>query len=118
MDIPRRQLLHMAAGAAVLPVFLRSAQARPYPSRPVRIVSGFAAGGAGDTVIRLMAQWLSEQLEQSFVIENRPGAGGNIGTEVVVRAPADGHTLLVVASSSAINATLYDKLSFNFIRDI
>jgi tripartite-type tricarboxylate transporter receptor subunit TctC len=118
MNIPRRQFLRLATGAAVVPAFLRSAQARPYPSRPVRIVSGFAAGSAGDIVLRVMAPWLSERLGQSFFIENRPGAAGNIGTEIVARAPADGYTLLVVVSSSAINATLYDKLSFNFIRDI
>lgn len=118
MSIPRRQFLRLATGAAAVPAFLRSAQALSYPSRPVRIVFGFAAGSAGDIVVRVMAPWLSERLGQSFFVENRPGAAGNIGTEIVARAPADGYTLLVVVSSSAINATLYDKLSFNFIRDI
>src|SRR5262245_38982818 len=118
MKLPRRQFLSLITSAAALPTLSRIAHARSYPSRPVRIITGFTPGGAGDTVVRLMAQWLSERLGQSFVVENRPGAGGNIATEVVVRASADGHTLLMVASSHAINATLYDKLNFNFIRDI
>ena len=120
MKLPRRrQFLHLAAGAAALPAVSRFAWAQAYPSRPVRIVVGFAAGGATDIVARLMGQWLSERLGQPFVIENRPGAGGNIGTEAVVRAPPDGYTLLCwSATTNAINATLYDKLNFNFIRDI
>jgi tripartite-type tricarboxylate transporter receptor subunit TctC len=108
----------MAAGAAALPAISRVARAETYPSRPVRIILGFAAGGPADMLARLMGQWLSERLGQQFVIENRPGAGSNIGTEVVVRALADGYTLLMVGTPGAINATLYDKLNFNFIRDI
>ena len=119
MKLPhRRQFLHLAAGAAVLPSVSRIARAQVYPSRPVRVIVGFTPGSAPDIVARLVSQWLSERLGQQFLVENRPGAGGNIGTEVVVRAPADGYTLLLVASSHAINATLYDKLNFNFIRDI
>jgi tripartite-type tricarboxylate transporter receptor subunit TctC len=118
MPLPRRQFLRLAASAAVLSSVSRSASAQSYPSRPVRIVVGFAAGGAPDTIGRLMAQWLSERLGQQFVIENRPGAGSNIGTEAVVRAPPDGYTLLMVAPPNAVNATLYDKLNYNFIRDI
>ena len=118
MKLPRRQFLHLAAGAAALPAASRIARAQAYPSRPVRIVVPFAAGGATDIIARLIGQWLSERLGQQFVIENRPGAGSNIGTEVVVNAPPDGYTLLLVGASSAINATLYEKLSFNFLRDI
>ena len=119
MKLPhRRQLLHLAAGAAALPAASRIARAQAYPSRPARIVVPFAAGGATDIIARLIGQWLSERLGQQFVIENRPGAGSNIGTEVVVNAPPDGYTLLLVGASSAINATLYEKLSFNFLRDI
>ena len=118
MKFPRRQFLHLAAGAAVLPAVSRFAWAQTYPARPVRIIVGFAAGGANDIVARLMGQWLSERLGQPFVIENRPGAGSNIATEAVVRAPPDGYTLLLVGPANAINATLYDKLNFNFIRDI
>jgi len=118
MKFPRRQFLQLAAGVAALPTLARIAQAQSYPSRPVRIITGFAAGGATDILARLTSQWLSERLGQPFVIENRPGAGGNIATEFVVRAPADGYTLLLVGPNSAINATLYDKLNFNFIRDI
>jgi tripartite-type tricarboxylate transporter receptor subunit TctC len=118
MPLPRRQFLRLAASAAVLSSVSRSASAQSYPSRPARIVVGFAAGGAPDTIGRLMAQWLSERLGQQFVIENRPGAGSNIGTEAVVRAPPDGYTLLMVAPPNAVNATLYDKLNYNFIRDI
>ena len=119
MKLPRRrQFLHLAAGAAALPAVSRFAWAQAYPTRPVRIVVGLAAGGASDIVARLMGQWLSERLGQPFVIENRPGAGSNIATEAVVRAPPDGYTLLLVAAANAINATLYDKLNFNFIRDI
>jgi len=118
MKFPRRQFLHLAAGAAALPAVSRIARAQTYPSRPVRIIVSFAAGSSTDIVARLMGQWLSDQIGQQFIIENRPGAGGNIGTEVVVRATADGHTLLLVDASGAINATLYEKLNFNFIRDI
>ena len=118
MKLPRRKFLHLAAGAAALPAASRIARAQAYPSRPARIVVPFAAGGATDIIARLIGQWLSERLGQQFVIENRPGAGSNIGTEVVVNAPPDGYTLLLVGASSAINATLYEKLSFNFLRDI
>jgi tripartite-type tricarboxylate transporter receptor subunit TctC len=118
MKLPRRNFLHLAAGAAALPVVSRIARAQTYPSRPVRIVVGLAPGGATDIVARLMGQWLSERLGQQFVIENRPGAGTNIATEMVVRAPPDGYTLLLVSGAHTVNATLYDKLSFNFIRDI
>jgi tripartite-type tricarboxylate transporter receptor subunit TctC len=119
MKLPhRRRFLHLAAGAAALPAASRIARAQAYPSRPARIVVPFAAGGATDIIARLIGQWLSERLGQQFVIENRPGAGSNIGTEVVVNAPPDGYTLLLVGASSAINATLYEKLSFNFLRDI
>ena len=118
MKLPRRSFLHLAAGAAALPAVSRIARAQTYPTRPVRIVVGFAAGGGADIVARLIGQWLSERLGQQFIIENRPGAGSNIATEAVVRAPPDGYTLLLVTSPNAINATLYDKLNFNFIRDI
>jgi tripartite-type tricarboxylate transporter receptor subunit TctC len=118
MRIPRRRFLHLAAGAAALPVVPRIAKAQTYPTRPVRVVIGFPAGGSPDVVVRLVGQWLSERLGQQFVVENRPGAGGNLGTEVVVRAPPDGYTLLMAGSPNAINATLYEKLNFNFIRDI
>jgi tripartite-type tricarboxylate transporter receptor subunit TctC len=119
MKIPhRRQFLHLAAGTAALQVFSRVAWAQAYPTRPVRIIVGFPAGSTTDILARLMGQWLSERLGQPFVVENRPGAGGNVGAEMAVRAPADGYTLLLVASNYAINATLYDKLNYNFIRDI
>jgi tripartite-type tricarboxylate transporter receptor subunit TctC len=118
MKLPRRRFLHLAAGAAALPALLRTARAQTYPTRPVRIIVTATTGGANDIVARLMGQWLSERLGQSFIVENRPGGGSNTGTEVVVRAQPDGYTLLLVDSSAAINATLYDKLSFNFIRDI
>jgi tripartite-type tricarboxylate transporter receptor subunit TctC len=114
----RRQFLHLAAGVAALPAASRIAWAQGYPSRPVRIIVGYAPGGSTDISARLMGQWLSERLGQPFIIDNRPGAGSNVATEGVVRAPADGYTLLLVSVSNAINATLYDKLSFNFIRDI
>jgi tripartite-type tricarboxylate transporter receptor subunit TctC len=118
MKLPRRRFLHLAAGAAGLPAVSRFGWAQTYPSRPVRIIVGLAAGGGADIMARLMGQWLSERLGQQFVIENRPGAGTNIATEAVVRAPPDGYTLLLVNAPAAINATLYEKLSFNVIRDI
>ena len=118
MKLPRRKFLHLAAGAAALPAASRFAWAQAYPTRPVRLIVPIAPGGATDIVGRLIGQWLSERVGQQFVIENRPGAGTTIGTEVVVRAPADGYTLLLVSSDSATSATLYEKLSFNFIRDI
>jgi tripartite-type tricarboxylate transporter receptor subunit TctC len=118
MKLPRRQFLHLAAGVAALLAGSRFARAQTYPSRPVRIVVGFAAGGPNDILARLIGRWLSEQLGQQFVIENRPGAGSNIATETVVRAAPDGYTLLLVGTPNAINATLYDKLNFNFIHDI
>jgi tripartite-type tricarboxylate transporter receptor subunit TctC len=118
MKVPRRRFLHLAAGCAALPLISRVARAQTYPSRPVRVIVGFTPGSAPDIVARLMGQWLSERLGQQFLVENRPGAGGNIGTEMVVRAPADGSTLLLVGAPNAINTTLYDKLSFDFLRDI
>jgi tripartite-type tricarboxylate transporter receptor subunit TctC len=118
MRFPRRHFLHLAAGAAVLPAMPRLARAQSYPARPVRWIVGFAAGGPQDIVARLLAQQLSERLGQQFVIENRAGAGGNIGTEAVVRSPADGYTMLMIGPSATINATLYDNLSFVFLRDI
>jgi len=118
MKLPRRNFLHLAAGAAALPAVPRLAWARAYPTRPVRIIISTAAGGTGDILARLLGQWSSERLSQPFVVENRPGGGTNIGTEAVVRAPADGYTLLLVAPPNASNATLYQKLNFNFIRDI
>ena len=118
MKRPRRTFLHLAAGAAALPTTSRFAWAQAYPTRPVRIIVPFPAGQATDTIARLMGQWLLERLGQPFIIENRPGAGGNIGTESVVRATPDGYTLLLVGLSNAMNATLYKKLNFNFIRDI
>ena len=119
MKLPhRRKFLHLAAGAAALPAFSRFAWAQSYPARPVKIIVGQAAGSGSDTFARLIGQFLSERLGQQFVIENRPGAAGNIATEAVVRAPPDGYTLLLVNSANAVNATLYDKLNFDFIRDI
>ena len=118
MKLPRRAFLHLAAGAAALPAISRIARAQSYPTRPVRIIVPFPAGLASDTVARLVSQSLSERLGQPFVIENRTGAGGNIGTESVVRATPDGYTLLLVGLSNAMNATLYKKLNFNFIREI
>src|SRR5262249_5512237 len=118
MNLPRRRFLHLAAGAATLPAISRFARAQAYPTRPVRVIVPFAPACDTDLVACLMGQWLSERLGQSFVIENRPGAGTNIGTEAVVHAPADGYTLLLVSPPSAINATLYDKLNFNFLPDI
>ena len=118
IKLPRRTFLNLAAGAAALPAVSRIARAQAYPTRPVRIIVGFAAGGTTDILARLIGQWLSERLGQPFVIENRPGAGTNIGTEMVVRAPPDGYTLLLVPTANAVNATLYGKLNFDFIRDI
>jgi tripartite-type tricarboxylate transporter receptor subunit TctC len=118
MKLPRRQFLHLAAGAAALPGVPRFAWVQTYPTRPIRWVVGFVPGGATDIIARLMGQWLSERLGQSVVIENRPGAGSNIATEVVVNAPADGYTLLLVGPTHTVNATLYERLNYNFIRDI
>ena len=118
MKLPRRKFLHLAGSAAALPAVSRIAWAQAYPARPVRIIVGFPPGGPGDIVTRLMGQWLSERLGQPFIVENRAGAAGNIGTEAVVRAPADGYTLLLTTVSNAVNTTLYDKLNFNFIRDV
>ena len=118
MKIPRRQFLQLAGAVAALPVASRISWAQAYPSRPVRLIAASAAGGMQDTLARLMGQWLSERLGQPFVIENRPGAGGNIATEAVVKAPPDGYTLLLVGLANATNATLHDKLNYNFIRDI
>jgi tripartite-type tricarboxylate transporter receptor subunit TctC len=118
MKLPRRQFLHLAAGAAALPAVSRIATAQTYPTRPVHIVVGAPPGGAPDIAARLMAQWLSERLGQTFIVENRPGASGNIATEGVARATPDGYTLLVVISANTVNTTLFDNLKFNFIRDI
>jgi tripartite-type tricarboxylate transporter receptor subunit TctC len=117
MKLLRRQFLHLAAGAAALPAISRSAWGQTYPTRPVRIIVGFGPGGVADITARLIAQWLSERLGQPFIVENRPGAGSNLGTDAVVRAQPDGNTLLLATSANAVNATLYDKLNFNFIRD-
>jgi tripartite-type tricarboxylate transporter receptor subunit TctC len=114
----RRHFLRLAVGAVALPAVPLVAQVQTYPAKPVRLVVGYAAGGVNDILARLMGQWLSEHLGQPFVIENKPGAGSNIATETVVRSSADGYTLLVVSAANAINATLYDKLNFNFLRDI
>ena len=115
MKLPhRRRFLHLAAGTAALPAVSRIAWAQTYPTRPVRLIVPVGPAGATDITARLVGQWLSERLGQQFIIENRPGAGSNIGTEAVVRAPADGYMLLMVGPSNAINATLYDKLNFNF----
>jgi tripartite-type tricarboxylate transporter receptor subunit TctC len=118
MKLPRRQFLHLAAGVAALPAISRIATAQAYPTRPVRIVVGFPPGGAPDIVARLMGQWLSDRLGQQFVIDNRPGAASNTGTEIVAKSPADGYTLLIVVSTNAVNAALYTNLNFNFVRDI
>jgi tripartite-type tricarboxylate transporter receptor subunit TctC len=118
MKLPRRKFLHLAAGAAAFPVATRIASAESYPSRPVHIIVGFPPGGATDINARLIGQWLSERLGQPFIIENRPGAGSNIGTELVAHAVPDGYTVLLAGPPTAINATLYEKLNFNFIRDI
>ena len=118
MKLPRRKFLHLAVGAAALPSVSRTARTQAYPLRPVRIIVGFPAGGSGDTIARLMGQRLSERLGRPFVVENRPGAGTNIATEAVVKSAPDGHTLLMVSPAHAINATLYEKLNFHFLRDI
>jgi tripartite-type tricarboxylate transporter receptor subunit TctC len=118
VKLPRRRFLHLAASAAALPTVSRIAWAQAYPSRPVRLIVPVAPGGASDITARLMGQWLSERLGQPFIIENRPGGGNSIGTEAVVRAPADGYTLLLCGIFNATNATIYDKLNYNFIRDI
>jgi tripartite-type tricarboxylate transporter receptor subunit TctC len=118
MKLLRRNFLHLAAGAAALPAVSRITWAQAYPARPVRIIVGFAPGQAIDIVTRMIGQWLSEQLGEQFIIENRPGAGGNIATEAVVRAPPDGYTLLAIGSNNLINATLYQQLNYNFIQDI
>src|SRR5262249_33580339 len=115
MKLPRRQFLHLAASTAALPAVSRIAWTQAYPSRPVRSVVGRTAGSASDILARLVGQWLSERLGQQFVVENRPGAGTNLAAEAVVRSAPDGYTLLLAASPNAINASLYDKLSFNFI---
>ena len=118
MKLPHRKFLHLAAGAAALPAVSRVAWAQTYPTRPVRLIVPVAPAGVSDITARLIGQWLSERLGQPFIIENRPGAGNSIGTEAVVRAPADGYTLLLVGGFNAVNATFYDKLNYNFIRDI
>jgi tripartite-type tricarboxylate transporter receptor subunit TctC len=118
MKLPRRKFLHLVAGTAALPAVSRFARAQTYPTRPVHLIEAFGAGTSPDLIARLMGQWLSERLGQPFVIENRPGASGNIAAEAVVRASPDGYTLLLVAATNALNATLYDKLNFNFISDI
>jgi tripartite-type tricarboxylate transporter receptor subunit TctC len=118
MRLCRRQFLHLAAGATTLPAVSRIARAQIYPTRPVRIIVGFPAGGVTDITARVTGQWLSERLGQQFVIENRPGAATNIATEAVIRAPADGYTLLLANATNAINATLYERLNFDFIRDV
>jgi tripartite-type tricarboxylate transporter receptor subunit TctC len=118
MKLPRRKFLHLAAGVTALPAVSHIARAQAYPSRPVRFVVGFAPGGGGDLATRLMAQWLSDRLGQQFVVENRVGASSNLAIEQVVRAPADGYTLIQLNVANAINASLYDKLSFNVLRDL
>jgi tripartite-type tricarboxylate transporter receptor subunit TctC len=118
MKLPRRNFLHLAAGAAALPAMSRIARAQAYPARPVRWVVGTVAGSSPDTFARLIGQWLSDRLGRPFIIENRPGAGTNIATGLVVGAPPDGYTLLFITSANSINATLYEKLNFSFIRDI
>src|SRR6516225_9060029 len=118
MRLSRRKFFHLAAGAAFSPAASPIAGAQAYPTHPVRIIVGFAAGGAPDILARLFGQWLSERLGQPFVIENRTGAGGNLATEAVVQAPPDGHTLLLTSLGNAVNASLYDHLNYNFLRDI
>jgi tripartite-type tricarboxylate transporter receptor subunit TctC len=118
LNLPRRRFLYLAGGAAALPALSRIASAQAYPTRPVRLIIGYPPGGSADITARLIGQWLSERLGQPFVVESRPGAGTNIATETVVNAPPDGYTLLLVAPANAINATLYEKLNHNFMRDI
>ena len=118
MKLPRRRFLYLAAGAAALPFAPHVARAQAYPTRPVRVVVAFAAGGPNDIIARLFGQWLSERIGQQIIVENRPGAGGTIGTEAVVNSPADGYTLLLSSPANAIHATLYEKLNYNFMRDI
>src|SRR5437016_13599834 len=118
MTFPRRQFLRLAGAAVALPAVSRMARAQVYPSRQIRLIIGYPPGGSADITARLIAQWLSERLGQPVVVESRPGGGTNIATEAVVRAPPDGYTLLLVAPANAINATLYDKLNYNFIRDV
>src|SRR6476660_2088194 len=118
MKLSRRHVLRLTAGAAALPSLSDLARTQAYPVRPVRLIVGLAPGGSADILARLIGQWLSERLGQQFVVDNRPGAGGNIAAESIVNAPADGHSLLLFGPSSAVNATLYDNLNFNFIRDI
>jgi tripartite-type tricarboxylate transporter receptor subunit TctC len=118
MTLPRRRFLHLAAAAAAVPAAATIARAQSYPTRPVRIIIGYTPGGSADITARLMGQWLTERLGQSFVVESRPGGGTNIATEAAVRAPADGYTLFLVAPANAINTTLYEKLNYDFIRDI
>ena len=118
MKLSRRSLLHLSAGAVALPALSRRARAQTYPARPIRLIIGYTPGGSADITARLTGQWLSERLGQSVIVESRPGGGTNIATEAVVRAPPDGYTLLLVAPANAINATLYDKLNFDFLRDI
>jgi tripartite-type tricarboxylate transporter receptor subunit TctC len=118
LKLPRRRFLHLAAAATTLPAASRFAWAQAYPTRPVRIIAPTGPGGAPDIIARLIGPWLSQRLGQQFVVENRPGSGNNIGTEAVVRAVPDGYTLLIASSSNTINATLYDKLNFVFLRDI
>src|SRR6266404_3412586 len=118
INLPRRQVLQGACAALAIALFVPLAHAQPYPTKPVRLIIGYPAGGSADITARLMAQWLSERLAQPFIVESRPGGGTNIATELVVHAPPDGYTLLVVAPANAINASLYDKLNYNFVRDI
>src|SRR6266478_28619 len=118
MKLPRRQFLHLGAAAAAFPAASRIARAQTYPTRPVRIIVGNAAGGTQDIIARVIGQWLSERLGQSFLIDNRPGANGNIGAQAVVNAAPDGYTLLVVGAPNAINASFYSNLAFNLTRDI
>jgi len=118
MKLPRRKFLQLASGAAALPFAPHVARAQAYPTRPVRVVVAFTAGGPNDIIARLFGQWLSERIGQQIIVENRPGAGGTIGTEAVVNSPADGYTLLLSSPANAIHATLYEKLNYNFMRDI
>ena len=118
MTFPRRQFLRLAGAAAALPAVSRFAHAQAYPARQIRLIIGYPPGGSADITARLMAQWLTERLGQSVIVESRPGGGTNIATEAVINAPPDGYTLLLVAPANAINATLYEKLNHNFLRDI